>query len=187
MCSGFTIEVALTSSGCSEGCPDAESIVRRTAEIALLRGAAASRLVWPGPVEISIVLADATEQRSLNRDYRGKDAATNVLAFPAWTPGAEVPTGAPILLGDVVLSFETIVREAAEQEKPFTDHLRHLVVHGVLHLLGYDHAKLPEAAAMELLEQSILAEMGVPDPYRDPMSFIEPAPASHERPRAARK
>jgi probable rRNA maturation factor len=182
---GLDIEVA-TGAGWSRGCPEIESIVRRSAEIALMRGAAASGLVCQGPVELSIVLADAAEQRRLNCEYRGKDAPTNVLAFPAWCRGSQAPQGAPILLGDVVLALETVVCEAAEQAKPFADHVRHLVVHGVLHLLGYDHQTPSEAAVMELLERSILAEMGVPDPYREPMSFVEPAPASHERSRAAR-
>jgi probable rRNA maturation factor len=80
-----------------------------------------------------------------------------------------VPQGAPLLLGDVVLAFETVRREAADQKKPFADHLRHLVVHGVLHLLGYDHVASAEAAAMETREIAILAELGVPNPYSDTM------------------
>jgi probable rRNA maturation factor len=73
-----------------------------------------------------------------------------------------------VLLGDVVLAVETVARESAEQKKPVADHLLHLTVHGVLHLLGYDHLTQAEAAAMESLERSILAELGVPDPYREP-------------------
>jgi probable rRNA maturation factor len=92
-----------------------------------------------------------------------------VLAFPAWEPGAEIPPGAPLLLGDVVLALETVAREAMEQGKPLADHLSHLIVHGVLHLLGYDHATEAEAVAMESLETSILASLGVPDPYRGTM------------------
>jgi probable rRNA maturation factor len=78
-----------------------------------------------------------------------------------------VPDGAPLLLGDVVLAFETVRREAIEQEKPLADHFRHLVVHGVLHLLGYDHENAAEAAIMEEREIATLGEMGVPNPYRD--------------------
>jgi len=80
-----------------------------------------------------------------------------------------VPAGAPLLLGDVVLAYETVRREAAQQHKPFGDHLRHLVVHGVLHLLGYDHEDAAEAERMEAREIAILAELGVPNPYRDIM------------------
>jgi probable rRNA maturation factor len=77
------------------------------------------------------------------------------------------PDGAPLLLGDIVLAYETVSREAEEQHKPLADHLRHLVVHGVLHLLGYDHTNPADAAAMEDREIAILAELGVPNPYRD--------------------
>jgi probable rRNA maturation factor len=98
-----------------------------------------------------------------------------VLAFPVWEPGTRLSPGAPVLVGDVVLALETVAQEAAEQEKPIGDHLVHLTVHGVLHLLGYDHLTQVEATAMEPLERSILAELGVPDPYRDTKSSIEPA------------
>jgi len=131
-------------------------------------------------LELAIVLADIGLQQRLNREYRGVDAATNVLAFPAWETGTHSAAGAPILLGDVVLALETVAREASEQDKPIADHLRHLVVHGVLHLLGYDHMTPTEAAVMEALERSILVELGVPDPYRDPMCSIEPVSARHE-------
>jgi probable rRNA maturation factor len=120
-------------------------------------------------VELGIRLADDAEQRRLNRDWRGIDLPTNVLAFPAWEPGAGVPEGAPWLLGDLALAYETVAREAQQQDKAFADHFRHLVVHGVLHLLGYDHATDVEAAQMEALETSILAELGVADPYRRTM------------------
>jgi probable rRNA maturation factor len=105
----------------------------------------------------------------LNRRWRGTDAPTNVLAFPAADPTVATPLGAPLLLGDVVLAFETTHREAAEQEKPLAAHLRHLVVHGVLHLLGYDHVDDADATTMEEREIAILAELGVPNPYRDTM------------------
>ncbi|MGH7092280.1 MAG: rRNA maturation RNase YbeY [Stellaceae bacterium] len=121
----------------------------------------------PTALVLDITLTDDGEQRRLNRTWRGKDAPTNVLAFPATDPAAAPPPGVPCLLGDVVLALGTIRREAAEQDKPFIDHLRHLVVHGVLHLLGHDHQNPAEAAAMETREIAILAELGVPDPYRD--------------------
>ena len=181
------VEVASTGSAWTRVCLDAESIVREAADLALMRGAAASGLAWEGPVELSIILTDAAEQQRLNHDYRGIDAPTNVLAFPAWSPAADVPPEAPVLLGDVAVSLETIVREAAEQEKLFADHLRHLVIHGVLHLLGYNHEMPSEAVVMESQERSILAELGVSDPYGDPISVVEPVPASDERSRAARK
>jgi probable rRNA maturation factor len=170
-----TIDVTLACAGWARLCPLAESLARGAAELALARGTTALGLARRGAVELGITLGDAVDQRQLNRDYRGLDAPTNVLAFPVWEPGTRLPPGAPVLLGDVVLALETVAQEAAEQEKPIGDHLVHLTVHGVLHLLGYDHLTQVEAAVMESLERSILAELGVPDPYRDSMSSIEPA------------
>jgi probable rRNA maturation factor len=169
-----TIEVNLTSGIWREVCPAAERLARDAAGLALMHGMSASAYGWHGPSEISITLADAEVLQRLNRDYRGRDVPTNVLAFPAWEPGTAVPPGAPLLLGDVVLAFETTAQEASEQNKPITDHLGHLVVHGVLHLFGYDHRTRAEAAEMEALEASILAKLGVPDPYRETMSLIKP-------------
>ena len=169
------IEVALACAAWSRLCPTAESLMRAAAELALARGTTALGLAWQGDVELGISLADDANQQQLNRDYRGRDKPTNVLAFPVWEPGTRLPSGAPVLLGDVVLALESVAQEAAEQEKPIGDHLVHLTVHGVLHLLGYDHLTGAEAAAMESLERSILAELGVPDPYRDTMSSLEPA------------
>jgi probable rRNA maturation factor len=170
-----TIDVTFACAGWTRLCPFAESLARGAAELALAHGMTDLGLRWQGAVELGITLTDAARQRQLNREHRGLDAPTNVLAFPVWEPGARLPPGAPVLLGDVVLAMETVALEAAEQNKPFADHLVHLTVHGVLHLLGYDHLKQAEAAAMESLERSILAELGVPDPYCDPMSSIEPA------------
>ena len=113
------------------------------------------------------MLGDDARQQRLNHAYRGIDRPTNVLSFPAWDADDPAPPGAPVLLGDVVLAFETVAREAQEQGKIFADHLRHLIVHGVLHLLGYDHHVEREAADMERLETVILAGLGVPDPYCD--------------------
>jgi probable rRNA maturation factor len=172
---GCTIDVAVACAGWTRLCPPAESLARGAAELALARGTIALGLAWQGPVELGITLADAAHQRQLNREYRGLDKPTNVLAFPVWEPETRVPPDAPALLGDVVLALEPVAQEAAEQEKPLADHLLHLTVHGVLHLLGYDHLTQVEAATMESLERSILAELGVPDPYRDTMSSIEPA------------
>jgi probable rRNA maturation factor len=116
-----------------------------------------------GPTELAVVLADDRLVRSLNRKYRGRNKATNVLSFPGLDgPGAP---GAPCLLGDIVLARETVVREAGEQGKTPADHLAHLVVHGVLHLLGYDHRTGTQAETMESLERAVLAGLGVADPY----------------------
>lgn len=111
--------------------------------------------------ELAIRLVDATEGQQLNRDYRGKNYATNVLSFTA-----ELPPGVPLpLLGDLVLCAPVIAREAAEQGKPLAAHYAHLTVHGVLHLLGMDHQSDPEASAMEAEETRILATLGISNPY----------------------
>jgi probable rRNA maturation factor len=104
----------------------------------------------------SVVLADNAFVQNLNHTYRGKNKATNVLAFP----------GGQGELGDVVLAYETVKEEARAQKKSFRRHTAHLVVHGCLHLCGYDHEKEKDAQAMEALETSILARLGFPDPYR---------------------
>jgi probable rRNA maturation factor len=119
------------------------------------------------PAELSLVLGDDGLLRRLNRLWRGRDEPTNVLSFPA-EDGRPRAADAPLLLGDVVLAFETVALEARAQGKPLADHLRHLVVHGVLHLLGYDHARAAEARRMEALERRVLCRLGVADPYRQP-------------------
>ena len=106
-------------------------------------------------------MTDDAEQQGLNRDWRGIDKPTNVLSFPQIEPFGPV-TG---ILGDIVLARETLEREAVELGKPFNDHYTHLVVHGFLHILGYDHIDEAEALVMEGLETKILATLGIPDPY----------------------
>ncbi len=152
------VEVAVSCGAWLDACPDAAALAAAAARAALATSAEAARHV------VDVTLTDDGEQRRLNRIYRGKDAPTNVLAFPQAETARSMD--APVLLGDVVLAFETVRREAVEQAKPFVDHLRHLVVHGVLHLLGFDHEDAAEAIAMEAQEIKILAGLGVPDPYR---------------------
>jgi probable rRNA maturation factor len=112
--------------------------------------------------ELSIVLTDDQHMRALNRRFRGQDKPTNVLAFPIDAPDAEA--FGP-LLGDVVIAAETVAAEAAAAGIPAADHVSHLVVHGVLHLFGYDHHIEADAERMERMESAILAELGVPDPH----------------------
>jgi probable rRNA maturation factor len=116
--------------------------------------------------EACVVLADDALVRTLNRTYRGKDAPTNVLSFPFDSAPAE--TAGPRHLGDIVLAVETVRAEADAQGIPPGHHLQHLVVHGLLHLLGFDHEAEADAEAMEGLEAEILATVGVPDPYAAP-------------------
>ena len=113
--------------------------------------------------ELAIRIVDEQEGRELNARWRGRDRATNVLSFPADLP-PELQAQLP-LLGDLVLCAPVVLREAAEQRKAPPDHWAHLTVHGVLHLLGHDHEVEAEAEAMEALERSILAGLGIGDPY----------------------
>lgn len=113
-----------------------------------------------GPVqlsgELSVCLTDDQQIQKLNQTYRHKDESTNVLAFPAETE---------LTLGDVVLSYETIMKEAKIQQKTFQNHLLHLFIHGILHLIGYDHKEIEEQTTMETLEINILKQLGVNNPY----------------------
>ena len=115
--------------------------------------------------DLAIRLVDAREGRALNRHYRGKDSATNVLSFPAELPEG-LPEGVRLpLLGDLVLCAPVVAREAREQRKPLAAHYAHMTVHGVLHLLGWNHEDEREAECMEGLEREILAGLGIDDPY----------------------
>jgi len=118
------------------------------------------------PAEVSVVLADDAFVRRLNRDHRGKDAPTNVLSFPLETDAAT--RNKPMLLGDVVLAYRTIRREARAEGKRIDRHAAHMLVHGTLHLLGFDHDRATPARIMEGHEVRILKRLGVPDPYRAP-------------------
>ncbi|MER8804927.1 rRNA maturation RNase YbeY [Mesorhizobium sp. M0998] len=116
-----------------------------------------------GRSELSIVFSDDARIRTLNAGWRGKDKPTNVLSFPAF-PFARGGPLAP-MLGDIVLAAETVAREAALEDKPIEDHISHLVIHGLLHLLGYDHETDAEAELMEATERAALARLAIPDPY----------------------
>ena len=120
-----------------------------------------------GAHEISIVLADDAFVRNLNQTWRGVDAPTNVLAFPCSDGEELTDTDAQRLLGDVVVAYQTTEREASEFGISFEHHFAHLIVHGVLHLLGYDHIEDHEATLMETLEVKALSELGIDDPYRE--------------------
>ncbi|MFJ2985830.1 MULTISPECIES: rRNA maturation RNase YbeY [unclassified Pseudomonas] len=135
--------------------PD-DAAFRRWCELALRQRTADS--------EMTIRLVDEAEGRELNHTYRHKDYATNVLSFPADVPDEllDIP-----LLGDLVICIPVVEREAAEQGKALEAHWAHLVIHGCLHLLGYDHIEDNEAEEMEALERELLAELGHPDPYAD--------------------
>lgn len=118
-------------------------------------------------IEVSILLTGDDFIKELNSNYRSKDKPTNVLSFPSYDfeAGHYENLDNYVVLGDIILAFETIKKEAIEQEKTFINHLLHLVVHGTLHLLGYDHIDDVDAEVMESLEISLLTDMGVENPY----------------------
>jgi probable rRNA maturation factor len=143
--------------------PDAEAVIQRAV-------AAAAETVDQdvGEAELAVMLTDDAGIRTLNSNWRGIDKPTNVLSFPALQPsGPSGPDDAPRMLGDIAIAYETTRKEADEEQKPFDHHLSHLAVHGFLHLIGYDHEKDDDAEAMEVLEQEILAQLGIPNPHSD--------------------
>ncbi|MEA2830924.1 MAG: putative rRNA maturation factor [Bradyrhizobium sp.] len=158
----------LVVADCWQAEPDAESVIHRAI-------AAAAEIVNVeivdldvGEAELAVMLTDDVGIRTLNSNWRGIDKPTNVLSFPALQPtGPSGPDDAPRMLGDIAIAYETTRKEADDEQKPFDHHLSHLAVHGFLHLLGYDHEKDDDAEAMETLEQQILAQLGIPDPYTD--------------------
>jgi probable rRNA maturation factor len=163
----LSIAVAIEDPSWDKLAPDTARLLRRAARDAL---AQARKDGWKGSRighEISFVLTDDKRMRALNRAYRGKNKPTNVLSFAALDPDRP-KAGMPWLLGDVVLTSGVVAREAKAQRKSLADHLSHLAVHGVLHLLGYDHEQDRDAEAMEALEIAALAGMGIANPYELP-------------------
>lgn len=138
-----------------------EEYLRQTAARAV--EASLAELGLAGDSELSLLFTDDAHIRVLNREWRGKDKPTNVLSFPAFdvAPGDPLPA----MLGDIVLAYETVSSEAVLEHKPFDHHVTHLVVHGLLHLLGYDHETDEEAEEMEGLERRVLERLAIPDPY----------------------
>lgn len=162
----ITIDIAVEDPRWETAVADLEALVIRAVEA----GIAAAPEPPADAVEVSVLLADDATVQALNRTWRAKDKPTNVLSFPA----APQPRhdGAAVPLGDLVLAYDTLVRESGEQSKPLGHHLAHLLVHGTLHLLGQDHETgEAEADAMEALEIAALAGLGIPNPYAD-----EPGP-----------
>lgn len=172
-----TIAIAVEDPSWTAALPEVEAVAERMAVAALAAAVDDPEGVdlGDGPVEVSLVLADDATVHGLNRDWRGKDKPTNVLSFAALDDeDAPQAPGAPLLLGDVILAFETCRAEAEALGKPLVDHLSHLVVHGVLHLLGYDHEDdEAEAEEMERLETRILAGFGIADPYETDHDIAE--------------
>ena len=157
------ITEVLVVAECWQTEPDAEAIIQRAVAVAAEIADAGL-----GEAELAVMLTDDTGIRTLNCNWRGIDKPTNVLSFPALPPtGPSGPDDAPRMLGDIAIAYETTRKEADDEQKPFDHHLSHLAVHGFLHLIGYDHESDGDAETMETLEQEILAQLGIPDPYAD--------------------
>jgi probable rRNA maturation factor len=148
--------------------PDAEAVIHRAIAAAAETVQAETGEAGFGEAELAVMLTDDAGIRTLNSNWRGIDKPTNVLSFPALQPtGAGGPDEAPRMLGDIAIAYQTTRKEADDEQKPFDHHLSHLAIHGFLHLMGYDHETDDDAEAMEGLEQEILAQLGIPDPYAD--------------------
>lgn len=163
------IEIALSR---EEPWPDQDwdALADRAARAAIERTPYGELLASPTLIEVSVRLASDAEVHALNRQYRGKGKPTNVLSFPMIQPDllqtvTRNSDDGEVLLGDIVLAHGVCAREAAERGIGVADHATHLLVHGVLHLLGYDHMTEEEADAMETIERDALQFLGLPDPY----------------------
>ncbi|AXS39002.1 rRNA maturation RNase YbeY [Breoghania sp. L-A4] len=154
------IDVAVEASGW----PGADALNARVAQAFAAAVSVGSLRYLPGS-ELSLLFSDDATVHDLNKKWRDQDKPTNVLSFPGGDESG--PVYGP-LLGDIVFALETVEREAKEGDKPFENHLSHLIVHGILHLFGYDHQIEEDAERMESLERRILARLQIPDPYEGP-------------------
>ena len=163
LASALPLTEVLVVADCWQTEPDAEAVIHRA-----INAAAEIADADVGDAELAVMLTDDSGIQTLNSNWRGIDKPTNVLSFPALQPtGTGTPDDAPRMLGDIAIAYQTTRKEADDEQKPFDHHLSHLAVHGFLHLIGYDHEKDDDAEAMESLEQEILAQLGIPDPYAD--------------------
>jgi probable rRNA maturation factor len=157
------ITEVLVVADCWHDEPEAEAVIQRA-----IAAAAEAVDQEVGEAELAVMLTDDAGIRTLNSNWRGIDKPTNVLSFPALQPAGPSTAGdAPRMLGDIAIAYQTMRKEADQEQKPFDHHLSHLAVHGFLHLIGYDHENDDDAEAMEALEAEILAQLGIPNPYAD--------------------
>ena len=184
----FVVDVTVQSSYWRRTVPDAGALARKMAAAALrdglrktaFRGTLHRKISPRRQLEVSVVLASNAAVRRLNKAYRGQDKPTNVLAFPS-----DPPPAGPWPLGDVIVAYGVAAAESRAGGGALRAHLVHLVLHGVLHLLGYDHIGAHDAAVMERLESEIMARMGYADPYAAPLPTPEVRP--HRTPAARRR
>jgi probable rRNA maturation factor len=170
--SKIEVDVSVSEPQWNESFLDVEAIARRAATLTV-QHATLPRRIESRDMEAAIVLANDDLIQILNREYREMDKPTNVLSFATLDSNDPVPDEGPFPLGDIILSYQTIDREATEQGKFFKDHFTHMIVHGMLHLLGYDHQDEDEANIMETLEIRILQKMNIQNPYMDNMSMAQ--------------
>jgi probable rRNA maturation factor len=162
----FTIDFIFNETNWNQLDNNLEAIAKRASKQVLLL-ATMPDLINETPIHYSIKFSNAKEVKELNKTYRNKDKPTNVLSFSNLETDMPIVKDLPINLGDIILSFETVKEEALEQNKSFLDHTTHLIVHGILHLLGYDHEIEEEAREMEQLETDILRALNVENPYKE--------------------
>ena len=175
-----TVDILVSAPAWTRALPSAARTIRRAAYAAWTSGARPALKRRAHLAEISVALISDAAIRKLNAAYRGKDKPTNVLSFPGEGPDdVRGPLGGPggHILGDVVIAYGTVAKEAKAAGKSLKDHLSHMAVHGVLHLLGYDHEVASDAETMERLETKILSQLGIEDPYRetDPQPSVRTA------------
>ncbi|MBY0519749.1 MAG: rRNA maturation RNase YbeY [Sphingomonas sp.] len=166
------IEIALSAEPAWPDATDWESLATTAVNAGIAATPYGELLTTPATIEISVRLTTDAEVQTLNRDYRHKDKPTNVLSFPMLQPDlldtvTQNSDDGEVLLGDIVLAHETCAAEAADKSIPLADHASHLIVHGTLHLLGYDHIDDRAAEAMEQIERDVLRTLGLHDPYHD--------------------
>lgn len=153
------IQINITSDNWKPFLKSNPSIIKKTVQQAF--ASIENSLPKTKTIELSLLFCDDSEMQTLNKQYRGNNKPTNVLSFPqADIIGNDIAT-----IGDIILSYDTIRQEAIDQEKALIDHVQHLLVHGILHLLGHDHVKNKDAIKMEKLEVEILKKLGVKNPY----------------------
>ena len=164
------VDVSISEPEWNSSFLELEDLVRE-AVILSIQSASLPKPIRDRDIEASVVLANDDLVQVLNREYRGMDKPTNVLSFASLDSDDPLPDVGSVSIGDIILSYQTIAREAKEQDKFFKDHFTHLVVHGTLHLLGYDHENEDDATNMETLEIRILQKMNIQNPYMDTSSM----------------